>query len=399
MAWLGLLTELVVLKKRILLVNQHTVPVFTDVINAIAATNHEVVLFTGHLEPGSQPLFPGVAVVRSIRYNRANSITRLLTWILFAFHYFFYLSFARKKPTVVLCVTNPPFAPLITGIVCRWRRIVFHLLLYDLYPEALAQVGFVRTSNPIYKAWQKVNHIILNKAEKLYTLSDSMKEASLVYVRDPAKVKVIHNWTDTSYIRPMAREENPFARKHNFIGKKVILYAGNMGLTHDLESLLLAAEILKHNDQIVFLFIGEGGKKRKLISMTEERQLTNVVFLPYQDSQTFPFAMASADIGVITLGPGAEGVSVPSKTYVNLAAGLCLLVIAPKNSEISRLVEFYKAGVVAEPGNHAEVASLIEQLIADDQKLWLYQKNARTASADFTPANARLYVHELGLDN
>lgn len=377
----------------VLLVNQHTVPVFIDVVNAFAEKHASTVLFTGHIEQGGKPLSKHVKVVKSFSYRRGSSFARLLSWILFSLHYFFYL-LKLDKPDKILVVSNPPIAPILTAFVSGIRKIPFYILVFDLYPDALMQAGFVTKTNMLFRFWRKLNHRYFSRAEKVFTLSDSMKDAVLKYMPRRKKVKVIHNWADLSYIRPLDKSKNPFLEKHCLHGKKIILYSGNMGLTHDLESLVDAAELLRSRSNLAFVFIGDGAKKTLLQQMVAVKKLQNVVFLPYQDAVDFPHAMAAADIGVVTLGKGAEGISVPSKTYINLAAGLCLLAIAPESSELSRLIIAHRAGVICEPGDYYGIAKSIHDLTSEDQLLNSYKTNALEASVNFTSENARRYVEE-----
>ena len=379
----------------VLLVNQHTVPIFTDIANAFAEDGHETVLFTGHIEEGGKPLSQKIKVLRSIPYNRKSSISRLLTWMIFSFHYFFFLLWCRK-PSRIIVVTNPPIAPLVTSMVSRWRRIPFYVVLYDLYPEALVQASLLKANAFLYKVWQRQNGKMFRNAEKIFTLSESMKAASMVYSKDdPEKISVIHNWADTTYIKPVPKSENAFVKWYGLENKTVILYAGNMGLTHDLESLIGAAEILQSVEDLIFLFIGDGGKRRALEELKKVKSLRNILFLPYQDEKNFPLAMAAADIGVVTLGRGAEGISVPSKTYINFAAGVCLLAIAPGSSELSRLVLGHQAGLVCEPGDSSKVAAAIKLLLESPIKVNTYKQNALKASALYTPENSKQYIRKV----
>lgn len=379
----------------VLLVNQHTVPVFTDIANAFAASGEQTVLMTGHIEEGGNPLSQKIKRIKSVSYKRQTSFSRMFSWVAFSLHYFFYLC-RWNKPSKILVVTNPPLAPFVTALFARLRDIPYYVLMYDLYPDALVQAGLVQNNNFIFQRWQKVNPWVLNRAEKIFTLSDSMKAAVSKYMPGKAdKIKVIYNWADTAYVRPIPQNENPFIKRYHLQGKKIILYSGNMGLTHDLESLIGAAEILQDMDEVIFLLIGDGGKKKLLESKTLSKNLRNVLFLPYQDAVNFPLAMAAADIGVVTLGVGAEGISVPSKTYINLAAGLCLLVIAPETSELSRLIKEHHAGLICAPGNAGKVAAALRQLLAEESNLFRYKQNALRASEHFTSENAGQYVKEM----
>jgi glycosyltransferase involved in cell wall biosynthesis len=376
----------------ILLVNQHTVPVFTDVVNAFANAGHETRLFTGHIEKGNVPISKSVKIIKSRSYNRKSTLSRFLSWSLFGVHYLFYLLFS-KKPSQIVVVTNPPTAPFITALVAGWRKIPFHVVLFDLYPEALQQAGLSSHKSWIFKRWQSNNRWTFRKAKSLITLSESMKNAAAQYV-DPDKVTIIFNWADTSYIRPIERQSNPFTNTHGLQDKFVVLYAGNMGLTHDLESVVEAARICKVSN-VVFVFIGEGGKRKKLESLCVQYDLKNILFLTYQDATMFPFAMAAADVGILTLGTGAEGISVPSKTYVNMAAGLAIIAISPANSELDRIVEHFAIGFVVLPGEPEKIAKHIEELASNPVELARLKSRSREASLNFTSANAKQYVEHI----
>jgi glycosyltransferase involved in cell wall biosynthesis len=379
----------------ILLVNQHTVPVFTDVVNAFANAGEETRLFAGHIEPGKAAVDSRVKVIRSRRYNRKTTLSRFMTWSLFCAHYFFHLLFS-KKPECILVVTNPPMAPFVTALVASLRGIPFYIVVFDLYPEALQQAGLSTKQSWLYRQWQRNNRWTFAKAKGLITLSASMKQAVANYV-DTEKVHIIFNWADTDYILPIDRKSNPFVIKHQLHDKFVVLYSGNMGLTHDLESVVDAAEKLKDHHNVVFIMIGDGGKRQKLESIKEQRQLNNVIFLPYQEATMFPFAMASADVGIVTLGTGAEGISVPSKTYVNMAAGLAIIAISPANSELDRIVEQFSIGYCVLPDQSESIASHIKSLMSDAAELAKLKSRSRAAALNFTSANAKQYVrHVLG---
>lgn len=376
-----------------LIVNQHAVPIAVDVVNAFAASGKPVVLFTGHIETGSKPLHPAVKVVRSIAYRRTSTFVRLLTWTGFSVHYFFYL-LVRRELGPVLVVTNPPFAPLITYWVSRIRSFHYFIQVYDLYPEALVQTGFMQSGHGIYRGWQAMNRSVFGSAERVFTLSVSMQVALKVYL-GASDAKVIHNWVDASFIQPITRSQNLFLQQYGWNGKRIVLYSGNMGLTHDLESIVEAARMLRNHADLLFVFIGEGGKKRKLESLVTANGLENVRFLPYQPAEVFPAALASADIAVVTLGTGGEGISVPSKTYSSMAAGSCLLVVAPPESELTRLVIDHHAGRAVPPAHPEALARNIEELLAKPELLHAYQTAARQASLLFSPENAFLYVREI----
>jgi glycosyltransferase involved in cell wall biosynthesis len=374
----------------VLLVNQLTIPVFLDIANAVSIKHRDVTLFTGHIEDAYAKISPNISVLKSFPYKRKSLFTRFLSWVAFTFHLLFYIIF-RKGIKSILVVTNPPLAPIVVSWLARLRKIPYSLLVYDLYPEALSQAGISTKESWVFTTWKKINPSVFSNAQYVITLSESMASALNPYVSNLDRVKIIPNWVDNSFIKPIPKSENPFIDKYLLKDKLVVMYAGNMGLTHDLESLLDAAGLVQNSSEIFFILIGDGAKRNKLVSTTKTNKLTNVMFLPYQSLEEFPYAMAAADIGVVTLGLGAEGISVPSKTYINMAAGLCLLTVAPENSELNRLVETYSCGAVCLPGNPTAIATFLITMLNNKILLNQYKGRAREASLKFSVENSLIY--------
>jgi glycosyltransferase involved in cell wall biosynthesis len=372
-----------------LFVDQTPGPLMVDIVNGFAAEG-PVSLFSGHVIEANVTLRTDVTMTHSVRYRRNTLFLRVLTWAAFSTHYFFYLFIHRFERIVV--VTNPPTAPIITRIIARATRTPYFIILYDLYPDAAEQVGLFSRSSYFFSTWKKANRAVFGSARKIFTISDTMKKAVSQYV-SADKIITIHNWADTSYIKPIPKHENVFLSSHKLGGKRVVLYAGNMGLTHDLESLVEAARLLSNRQDVVFIMVGDGSKKRKLSDMAAG--MPNILFFPYQDATSFPQVMAAADIGVVTLGTGAEGISVPSKTYVNMAAGLCLLAISEEGSELAEIISRYDVGVRCSPRNPALLMRTICQLLEDNEMLERYKMKSLHAVTFFTKANVQDYLNHV----
>ena len=94
---------------------------------------------------------------------------------------------------------------------------------------------------------------------------------------------------------------------------------------------------------------------------------------------------------MVTLGEGAENVSVPSKTYYMMAAGTAILALANKNSELSRLVNKYEIGRVIRPGDIQNIIIFVNEMYQNKIALNKFKQNSRNASFNFTPENAKKY--------
>jgi hypothetical protein len=74
-----------------------------------------------------------------------------------------------------------------------------------------------------------------------------------------------------------------------------------------------------------------------------------------------------------------------------LAAGVALMVIASKNSDLSQLIDQYECGEHFEEHELERMVQFLRSVKNDPSKLHQMKMNARKASSDFTPANAFKY--------
>ncbi|MBK7182046.1 MAG: glycosyltransferase [Bacteroidetes bacterium] len=146
-------------------------------------------------------------------------------------------------------------------------------------------------------------------------------------------------------------------------------------MTHDIESIVYTANLLKSNTAIQFVIIGDGAKKAKIEAYVKSEQLSNVLLLPYQNKETLPFSLTAADIGIVTLSQGAETISVPSKTYYTLAAGSAIFALAAEASELGFLVNKYNCGRVFDNSPPEKIAEFILHLFEHRNELEQFKIN------------------------
>ena len=367
-----------------------------DMINCFNKQGAGIHLITGSQEVNYAPLDKEVKVTRLIKYNNTSAFKRIFTWAIFTIHSFFYVLFAGRKKELII-ITSPPFIVFTGWFFKMIRGQKYHLIIWDLYPDVLVNFGVLKETSLITKAWKKMNKKCFDKATSIFTIGIHLSDAIKKYTT--CEPQIIQNWANTDFIKPLPRSENPFAKKYQLENKLVVMYSGNMGMTHDIESIVNTAEILKDNSQIQFLIIGEGAKKAKISRIIEEKKLKNILLLPYQEKEMLPFSLTAADIGIVTLSEGAESVSVPSKTYYTLASGAAILALASIESELALLIKKYNCGIIFDKPDHKAIADFILSQVADKASLENFKKNSRQASLDFTPKNAELFYKAIVTEN
>lgn len=356
-----------------------------DIVNAFVGKYDSVALINGRVKESFRKLDNTVILSKITPYNRKSMITRCISWI-FATLQISFLLLLKYRDYHVIYVTNPPMSYWTSLIV----KNTYSIIVYDIYPDALRNLN-ISTSNIIFRLWEKINCRIFKGAKQLYTLSDGMVTLLSKYC-DPNKLVVIPNWSVCDDLKPLQKDKNPFVIKHQLEHKFVVMYSGNIGYTHNVETILDIAKKMKNDQDICFYIIGEGLKKKTLMDIADKEQLSNCYFLPYQPIDQIRYSIAAADLSVITLTEETAFVSVPSKTYNLLAVGSPILVIAPSKSEIEIIINKEKCGMAFDKDNIDGMLSYILHLKNDLKYKMELSNNSYSASSKYEYKNARIYA-------
>lgn len=376
------------MKDKVVFINQSTGYLMIDIVNAFASQCKETALIAGSIKENERCLNPSTTIDKIIEYNRTSIFKRLLTWVWGTIQIYFKLLFKYRGWHVVY-VTNPPLSYLLS--LCL--KNPFSIIVYDIYPDALTNIGIKKT-NFLYKKWAKWNNKLFAKADRIFTLSDGMKKQLSLYTNND-KIVSIPNWSASNDLKPIDKESNIFIQNNNLTDKFIVLYSGNIGNTHNVEYIIEIAKELKDNCNIQFLIIGEGGKKKMLENKVVEYGLNNCSFLTWQSVDMMPYSLASADIAVVTLNDDTAALSVPSKTYNLLAVGAPLLCIASEKTELYKLVSEYNNGKCFDKNAIEEMSEYILEVYNNLDLKDKLSENSLEASKQFTYKNAEQYVQEL----
>ncbi|PMB19334.1 glycosyltransferase family 4 protein [Fischerella thermalis] len=269
---------------------------------------------------------------------------------------------------LLLLTTAPPFLPFIGYLAHIWLRIPYVCIIYDLYPDIAIALKVISKDHWLAKLWQKLNKLVWQKSKALIVLSPAMKmRVTAICPQVADKVSVIHSWGDPDLIIPIAKKENWFAWKHNLVDKFTVIYSGNMGRCHDMDTILEAAKLLQ-DEPIQFVFIGSGAKKEELIKDVNRLRLKNFVFLPYQDKEVLPFSLTAGDLSLVSVDAGMESLVAPSKLYPALASGRPIAVICSQYSYLRQMITEANCGDTFENGDSHGLAEFI-RLLSQDQEL------------------------------
>lgn len=363
-----------------------------DIINEFAKHPCPIVLLTGSIEKQHTGLHESVKLKLFNRYNNSSFAGRIFSGLWFHLRCFFYIMLHSKNFELIL-VSTPPFLPFLGLFFFRLRKQKYHLLIWDLYPDVLLKMNKIKSSSLLNKIWVKRNAALFKNCSSLITLGNNMARSIATYT--DRKTDIIPPWADTSYVQSIVPEKNQFIKTYNLENKFIVMYAGNLGITHPVEVIIKVAAQLKNDSRFMMVIAGEGEKKNLLNRLKEEAQLSNVLLLPYQTPEMFPQALAAAQVSVITLSNNAADVSVPSKTFTAMAAGTALLVIGPEDSGLGEVIHQYHCGKIFQEGDIESITVYLQKLAGNPEMLRNYRDKAFHAASDFSPANAAEYFQTI----
>lgn len=295
----------------------------------------------------------GVRIFRcpSLILHQRSIWTRLIRMVSITLSMLIAGLFRIRRGDAILAVTSPPSVPMLAAVLSFLLRVPYSLMVYDVYPDIMAACGVTSREAVSYKVLQEINRRVLRRAKHVFCIGRDMLEhlASARGMGTSDGIKVIPLWADCQEIRPSPKASSPLLPEVDLTHKLVVLYAGNMGYPHGIETLAAAIKILESDEEIHFIFMGSGPKQKILDEMVKlgARNLTVLPPRPRSSQNEF---LNACDVSILTLVPGMLGLAVPSRTYNLMAAGKPIIALVSDSSEVARVVREEGIGWVVEPG-------------------------------------------------
>lgn len=287
-----------------------------------------------------------------------------------------------KKPDVIVATSPPIFAALSGLLVAKIKGSKFVLDVRDIWPESAVQMGSIK------------HPFIISLLEKLELFL--YRNSSLITVATPGMVQLVKNKLEDvdipiEYVpcgvtipesKALSKSiHSPFFEKDK--GKSCVLYAGLHGHAQNLTTLIDAAKILEHRDDIVFYFVGAGPDKDRVTEYAKELDLTNVRFISPVTRETIRQFFVHSTCAIVPLRDLDIFKNVfPSKTFELMSYGVPSVVGV--GGEIEKIIISSGAGQAVSPECASEYAEAIVKFVDQPEYRKLVSERAiKTAKEQF----------------
>lgn len=357
--------------------------VIGGLVNALALRGDDLTVVSPVRNP---PAMPGVIYRRaraSFSKDRNSIVGRLLEYGSFTL-LASAVACTGPRPDVIV-VPSPPLTLALVGLLAGRRHrcpVVYNV--QDLYPEVASAVG--GTPGLVQRAMQLIARLVYRWVD-LVVVIDPAFEPAITGACPTAKVASIRNGIDMDPFEE-AHRDNAFLRSLGVDpASMVVMYAGNVGRSQDLDTLISATK----SAGAALVVHGGGARLEMLRTQVAAPEASHVHLSGYVPREQLGTLYASADLHVVPLKPAVAWASVPSKLLSIFAAGRPAVLAAEIDSPAANILEEAGAGWRVEPGDSAAMQRTISDALVDEPLLVEHGRRARGWALKFA-SNERMAV-------
>lgn len=309
-----------------------------------------------------------------------------------------FLALRLKGRHIIVTMTDPPLLIIVGQIVAKIKRCRHINWCQDLYPDVMPVLDF--NMPEFFMRWfRRLRIRAMKRCDKVIVCGRCMVKHLTLEGIEAHKITMVPNWPNMELTDPemidvhgVPYEEidsdivRPFEKQVKTDQRFRVLYAGNMGLAHPVDTILSAAEILEEQgSDIEFVFVGDGARFDYIAAVRSEKCLDNVRLLPFQPISRLREIMESGDIHLITMKEDAAGLVVPCKLYSALAVARPSIFVGPVQSEVAKVIRDFSTGLVVATDDVENLVNAIKHFRESGEAWFESHRGAVRAREVYTP--------------
>ena len=267
---------------------------------------------------------------------------------------------ARQKWDGVVWYAPSIFHGPLASALKRASGCKGYLIIRDIFPEWAVDMGLMGRGLP-YRFFDAVARYQYSVADVIGVQTPGNLAYFEKWRQQPGRtLEVLQNWLGEPAKKPCAIRVDATL----LAGRKVFVYAGNMGVAQGMDRVLDLAERLLHRPDVGFLFVGRGSDAARLKTTAQARGLSNVVFFDEIDPDEIPDLYAQCSVGIVALDPRHQSHNIPGKFLTYIQSGLPVLANVNAGNDLAALIRREQVGQVCESNDVEQLARMAETLLS-----------------------------------
>ena len=350
-----------------------------DLVNQYIADGHEVVVVTQDPSLEKKYLIEDRGPLKIFRVKirdrkEINYAFRFLIEFFAPFKIVFYLKenlkiFGHKKFDIIVWYVPTIFNTYLVAYLKRFFSCKVYLIQRDIFPDWLVDLSIIRKGF-IYYVLNTFCKYQYKFADRIgVQTSSNIKIIKSKIINHDVPVEVLNNWLTPPVKKVSTAITLKIIKKLN--NKKVFVYAGNMGIAQNMESLIEIAQYFSFKPDYLFLFIGRGSMYQKIEKIAENQNLNNIIVSHSVSHSELINILEYCHVGLISLDPHYKSDNIPGKMLTYLFSGLPILARCNQDSDLIKLVDKEAIGFASDRDDIVNIcneAQLLMQKIENNKE-------------------------------
>jgi hypothetical protein len=292
-------------------------------------------------------------------YNKARNIERLIWTARVNYRLIRAMLRHPASPRAdVLFTGAPPFMLYFAVALKLFRKVYLTYRITDFYPEVIiAERGH---SPLVLRLLQRMTWFMRRRVDHFEALGEDQRQLLIRGGIPASRISIKRDRSPVSF----NEDEQPYPAPAETKGRKILLYSGNCGVAHDVDTVVEGLTLHhRFSNRFAFWLNAVGRNVDVIASKLSDANVPFVRSTPVALDR-LPSLLAAADVHLITLRPQFSGIVLPSKIYACIASGRPILFVGPASSDI-HLLCCEAAGLAyerVEPGDAEGFAKALDRL-------------------------------------
>ncbi len=275
--------------------------------------------------------------------------------------------FSSERWDGVVWYTPSIFHGPLASALKRRSNCKGYMIIRDIFPEWAVDMGLMGRGLP-YRFFDTIARYQYSVANVIGVQTPGNQKYFEHWQQKPGRtLEVLQNWLD----KPAQARCFIRVNETTLVGRKVFVYAGNMGVAQGMDILLDLVERLQHRTDVGFLFVGRGSDAVRLKNSAKDRKLDNVLFYDEINPDEIPDLYSQCIAGIVALDPRHKSHNIPGKFLTYMQSGLPVLANVNRGNDLAQMIRIENVGQVCETNNidnlYKKVNELLDQIESDTQ--------------------------------